>query len=340
MIYKNLEFHNVEDLIEEKDGFKISRFPLKLREKVNEGAKSRALMPAGCELRFNLLSEEAKFIFKNEREGYEPTEGICEIYLGDFFYSFKVITDLPTEINITKNIPQMKYLIELKEKYNLPFDPQLFRIILPYRTILKVMDIKGEFAPPENPQIPQKRILFYGSSITHGATAIRPTGTYAFKTAQLLNFDLINLGVGGAAHFEKEVADYIYEREDWDYAFFEIGINMVGGFSVEEFKERVEYFLEKISQKNKIIFCTDLYIYYSDFFPEYSLSPRTSEKTKKFREIVKNAVKKLKNEKVIYINSKRILKSIKGLTSDIIHPSPFGMEEMAYNISKIIKTYL
>ena len=289
-------------------------------------------MPAGCELRFNLKSEKAKIIMKANKEiGWRT--GICEIYFGEFFYGWHYINENPgtIEISYPQNIEKLK---SLSEKKNLNFDPYLVRIILPYLIDLRILEIEGDFELPKEEQKPEIKYLTYGSSITHGATAIRPTGTYVFKTSQLLGVDLINLGFGGGAHLEKEIADYIAERDDWDFATFELGINMVGWCEVEEFRKRVDYFVEKIvSEKgDKKLFFIDIYPFYMDF--------ENQEKQEKFREIVRNKVKEIKRDNVIHISGFDILKSIKGLTFDLIHPSPFGMEEMAYNLSNILKKYI
>ncbi|MBR2043643.1 MAG: hypothetical protein IJ946_04820 [Clostridia bacterium] len=52
-------------------------------------------------------------------------------------------------------------------------------------------------------------IVFYGSSITHGAAASRPGNTYCAMIAQKLGVDHINLGFSGNAKGEKEIARYI-----------------------------------------------------------------------------------------------------------------------------------
>ncbi len=54
-----------------------------------------------------------------------------------------------------------------------------------------------------------KPIVFYGSSITHGASASRPGNTYPAMIAQKLGADHINLGFSGNAKGEKEIAEYI-----------------------------------------------------------------------------------------------------------------------------------
>jgi hypothetical protein len=328
MKYKNVELYNVEEIKKENDGFQLLRIPEALREKLNESAKNASLYPSGCEIRFNLKSEKAKIFLKGINGN-----GICEVFFGDFFESWRLIKNEITEIEIRypQNIDKLKIYSEEKK---LKFDPELVRVILPHLLITKIIDIEGEFELPERNQTPQIKYLAYGSSITHGASAVRPTGTYAFKTAQLLNVDLINLGFGGGAHLEKEIADYIAERDDWDFATFELGINMVGWCEVEEFEKRVDYFIEKIVSKkgDKKLFFIDIYPFFMDY--------ENQEKQMKFREIVKNKVKEINRDNVIHISGFDILKSLKGLAFDILHPSPFGMEEMAYNLSNILKKYI
>jgi len=334
MIFKNVEIYNASELIE-VDGEKniISRIPDDLRLKLNESAKTRALMPAGCEIRFNLKSKTVKLVLQAKEEG---TVGVCEVYQGNFLKFYHFVSDKPTTIELKKEdlFVNNEKLKKLWKEKNLPFDPSLTRIILPHLLTLKIIDIEGEFALPEKNQTPAVKYLAYGSSITHGQAVIKPSGSYAMRTAQLLGVDLINLGFGGGAHLEKEMADYIAERDDWDFATFEMGINMVGGFEVDEFQKRVEYFIPKIAEKNpdKWIFCIDIFTFNGDFFDDLK------GKEKKFREIVKNTVENLNMEKVVHISGKDILKSIDGLAVDLVHPSPSGMEEMAQNLSDIIKS--
>lgn len=332
MIYENVELYNVSELVE-INGIKniISRIPNDLRVTLNESAKLRAIMSAGCEIRFNLKSEKAKITLKAvEKE----QKGIVEVYQGNFFISWHLITENPTTIEIS-HPANMEELKKVSEEKNLPFDPYLTRVILPYGVTLKIENIEGDCQLPERNQTPDKKLLSYGSSITHGATALRPTGTYAMRTAQLLGVDLINLGFGGGAHLEKQMADYIAERDDWNFATLEMGINMVGGFEVEEFKERVEYFIPKIAKAHpdKYIFCIDIFQFRMDFYPE-------EKKQKEFRRIVKETVEKLNMPEVIHVSGLEILKSPSGLTSDLVHPSAGGMEEMAGNLSETIKKYV
>ncbi|MDF2922420.1 MAG: hypothetical protein K0R57_1334 [Paenibacillaceae bacterium] len=52
-------------------------------------------------------------------------------------------------------------------------------------------------------------IVFYGSSITQGAHASRPGNSYPLILSRWLNTDIHNLGFGGGARGERQMADYI-----------------------------------------------------------------------------------------------------------------------------------
>ncbi len=328
MFYKNVELYNVTEINGEN---LLTRIPDKLRTTLNEGAKSAALSAAGCEIRFNLKSETGKIILrlKGEPGVFFP---VAEVYQGAFKSASYSIGAEPTEILIA--FPQnIELLDKIAKEKNLPFDSRLFRVILPYSSAIEIPEIEGDFSPPAKGQTPQTNYIAYGSSITHGSTAIRPTGTYAMRTAQLLKVDLINLGFGGGAHCEKQMADYIAERNDWDFATLELGINMVGGFETAEFKKRVEYFIQKIATAHpeQWIFCIDLFTFAADFDP-------ASTKQNEFRKIVKETVEKLNMPKLIHLDGREILKNVSGLMAeDLVHPSPEGMEEMAKNLSVVVE---
>ncbi len=59
----------------------------------------------------------------------------------------------------------------------------------------------------------EKRVVFYGSSITQGACASRPGNSYAAITARSLKWDFLNLGFSGNAKGEAEMAHYIKNLE-------------------------------------------------------------------------------------------------------------------------------
>ncbi|NOZ63858.1 MAG: hypothetical protein GXO71_02795 [Caldiserica bacterium] len=349
MIYKNAELYNVTELLSPEDsgapwtgvhgssfdsmqqGKIICRIPDNLRVTLNEDAKKMALTPGGCEIRFNVEKGSAKVVLRT----VEKVPAILEVFQGNFQISWHCVYTEPTEI-IVSHPDNMESLCCLTKKFDLPFDPYLTRVILPYKFPIELLDIQGDISPPRKNQSPGKKYLAYGSSITHGSLAMRPTGSYVMRIAQMLGVDLINLGFGGGAYCEKQMADYIAERCDWDFATLEIGINMLAaGFEVKEFRKTVEYFIRKIAESHpdKWVFCIDLFLCRWDF-------DSSSTKQDKFREIVRNIVENLNMPKLIHIDGKEILGKVSQLTSDLVHPSPSGMEEIALNLSKVIRKYL
>ncbi len=334
MVYKNMCLHNVAELIETDGGMQVTRIPESLRITLNESAKTRAVEPAGCEIRFNLKSKEAKISLK----GIEGETGIAEVYQGNFLVSYYFITENVVEIKIALPV-NIEKLREISSERNLPFDAGLTRIILPHIMTnvmrLKIVDAEGDFTLPEKNQFPDKRYLAYGSSITHGASSLRPGGSYVMRTAERLGVDLVNLGFAGGAHCEKQMADYIAGRQDWDFATLEMGINMRESFTAEEFERRVKYFVPAIvkAHPDKYVFCMDLFTCDMDF-------ESSSEKQNTFRKIVRGVVDGCKSDKVIYIDGRDILRNVNGLAVDLVHPSPAGMEEMALNLSGVIKKHI
>ena len=327
MNFQDVELYNVAELLIPEDGVgkNITRIPNSLRVILNPAAETNALCAAGCEIRFNLEGKSAKITLSCEGIG------IAEVFQGDFQISWHSIGMKPTEITVS--LPDnLSFLDKVTKEKGLPFDPHLTRVILPIFSQIRLIDIEGETSLPRKDQTPKMKYLAYGSSITHGASALRPTGSYAMRTAQHLGVDLINLGFGGGAHCEKQIADYIAEREDWGFASLEMGINMIGEFSTDEFTKRTEYLVERIAKAHpdKWVFAMDLFTFASDYDP-------ASKKQNEFRRAVRNAVEKLNMPRLVYVDGREVLKTASGLTFDLVHPSPAGMEEMAVNLSNLIK---
>ena len=338
MIYKNAELYNIEEMerIEEPSGYLLNRIPGALRAKLNEKAQKTAFDGCGCEIRFNIDGESVKVVLARMPDDNKIRKGIAEIYHGSFQASYqespRIIGSQLVTIEVHKP-DKLSLLEKLTHERNLPFDPNLTRIILPYDWRYCLLDIQGACSPPKPEQTPKRRLLSYGSSITHGGTAVRPTGTYAMRLARLLKTDLINLGFAGSALLDEELATYIAGRKDWDLATIELGINVVHSWSVAEFKRKVDYFISTIAEQNqdKWIFCIDMFTFSMDF----TNNPKAAD----FRVVVKEKVQSLNLPKLVYISGQDLLTQVTGLSADLLHPAEDGMEEIANNLYKKIISY-
>jgi lysophospholipase L1-like esterase len=331
LLYHNATLHNVAETFAAPNGAgtQISRVPLTIRPHLNENAQARILRGAGSELRFNLRGESAVVTLEVEDE-----PGIIEVHCGSLLHSWHVVETRPTPIQIIAP-ERLAYVHEASLTRKFAFDPMLYRVIFPWKQIIHLHGIEGKIEPATITQTPKTRYLAYGSSITNGATSIRPTGPYAMRTAQHLKAELINLGLGGAAHCEPELADYIASRQDWDFATLEMGINMVGWASLEEFTRRVNYFVETIANAHpdKWVFCLDMFPFWRDL--------DSSDNTPTlFRQVIRETVQRLNRPRLVHIEAASLLRGYEGLASDMLHPSPAGMEEIAQNLANVLDNYL
>ncbi|MBU7004594.1 MAG: hypothetical protein HXS50_03445 [Theionarchaea archaeon] len=332
MIYGDVELHNIEDIFpyEDGDGMQLSRLPNPLRLGLNELGKICSLGMAGSEIRFNLEGEQANInlFCHNFLETWNP-DAVTEVYQGPFKSSSHVINSEPTVITITR--PQnLDVLVKIARERGLPFDPALVRVVLPIWPPTILLGIDGQTSPPRKGQAPQKRLLAYGSSITHGAYAVRPTGTYPARLSQMLGLDHFNLGLGGGCHCEGQLADHIAKRSDWNLATLELGINMIG-HDLDEFRRRVRYFIGRVAGENpdRWIFCIDIFTFGED------LESRRGKHTK-FRRAVREEVIRLDLPRLVHLDGRRLVRNPNSLSCDLCHPSPQGMEEIAGNLARII----
>lgn len=72
---------------------------------------------------------------------------------------------------------------------------------------------EGAVIEPPTPYTNKNMIVYYGSSITQGACASRPGNSYPGMISRRFDCDFINLGFGGSAVGEREMAEYIGSLE-------------------------------------------------------------------------------------------------------------------------------
>jgi len=292
MHYQHIELYNVAEIIpQEGGGFKMSRIPHSLRERINPSAQSRCVETTGCELRFNLTKPEAVITLRMDER-----PAIAELWHGPFMDRdwFTIGLEPTTIVTVLPKRPEA--VASIAGRRTLAYDPALYRIMLPWRPQVTVLDMEGAFDPPRPEQCPTTKYLAYGSSITHGNTSIGPSATYASRTAQRLGVDLINLGFGGGAHLEPEMADYIAGRDDWDLATLEMGVNIVNKVPVKEFAERVDYFVSTIarSDPDRWVFCIDMFPLWVDF--------EKPGLARGYRKVVRDAVSRIKLTRLVHLD--------------------------------------
>ena len=332
MHYKNLSLHNIEDVREvmwPPGIFKLQRMPEDVRLKLNEGAQGRGLATANSEIRF--VCEGPFTIHLRSPNG----ENQFHIAYGSFLGRSYPISDCAIEVEA----PEIMSKLHRDRLSEQPFDSRVVRVLLPNAEVEFVRLEAEGLRPPRPEEVPKKRLLCCGTSITQGGCATTPHLSYASLTARHLGCDLINLGLGGSFYAEQELADYVAGRQDWNVATIGISVNMVPCFEEEEFRKRVNYFINTVAAAHpeKPVICMTLFPYFNDLC---GVPPENSRKAENFRVILREAFQNSSCGNLHLVEGADILDDVYGLTPDLIHPSDFGMFRMASNLADRLRPLL
>jgi hypothetical protein len=331
MIYGNVELHNIAEVQPLPGGsVRLQRVPEAVRVHLNPGAQMRVRQPDNAEIRFRCDDRPVRVTLSSVGE----TD--VTLFYGTFDgrQRFRVGSQ-PTTIEVLPPSPRLRAL-DPSHWRSLPFSPHIRRLILGgrRRDPLILHDVEGSYIiPPSREEVPVLRYMAYGTSITHGFDAEGPHLTYVAQTAWHLGADLINLGVGGSAHCEHQLADYMASREDWDIATLALSVNMQG-FPMDQFRERVSYMVNALAalQPEKPVACITLFPYFRDYGiddPDASYGGSPDE----YRQALRDAVAGCPGGNVHLIEGPEVLTEFRGLTHDLIHPGDHGMIEMGRNLA-------
>ncbi len=325
MIFQGLELHNVVDMVQGESGNLICcRLPAAVRVQCNPGCQHAAMAAANVEMRCHPGKDAAVELFVEGR-----AEERVEIYQGDFLVGLQRVgpgrCTLPLALHAKTDL-----LVTLAERHGSLFDPHLLRVCFDRETRVGVLGVSGKVTPPLLGETPALRYLAYGSSITHGCGLSVMDG-YAARTAQLLGADLLNLGVSGSAHCEAELADYLAARDDWDFASLEMGVNLIGILDPATFRTRVEGFVRRLSASGRPLFCIDMWRHEADY------GTHDPWKQVAFRQAVREVVTELQLPHVIHVDGSVAPRTLAGLSADLVHPSPVGLEDMAAYLAGLMR---
>ena len=148
--------------------------------------------------------------------------------------------------------------------------------------------------------------------------------------------DFLNKGLAGSCCMEDETVSYLgaLGREGkWDVAVLELGINVMA-WDEEKRRTHVENTLEKIAATNpdKPIFVISPF-YSSD---DYNGGARA----KPWRETIRSVIERRAYPNVTYIPGDSILGSMDLISADCVHPSAYGVMQIAQRLISVMKPVL
>lgn len=209
----NIVFYNIDQkpfeiygVFRENDIYK--RMPACEAKKVSNGVLNGSEHGAGGRVRFvtdsRYVALTAKMVYAGKMPhapllataGFDMycKQGDISVYIGAFVppmeieYGYSSVIDLPDNAlrEITINFP----------------------LFSPLKEVQIGLEDSAKILPPQKYMI-EKPIVYYGSSITHGACASRPGNIYEAIISRRIDANFINLGFAGCAKGEIEMAEYI-----------------------------------------------------------------------------------------------------------------------------------
>lgn len=187
---------------------------------------------------------------------------------------------------------------------------------------------KGASFTVGKPYCNEKPVVFYGSSITHGAAAGRPGNSYVNFISQRYNLHYINLGFAGSARGEQTMAEYIASLDmsvfvcDYDF----------NAPNLEHLKNTHYAFYETIRKQHP-----DLpYIMISR--PTSNMNPDIGMPR---RQVILESYERAKaagDTKVFFVDGATLFDGpfAFSCTSDGVHPNDLGFFRMAEKIGPVV----
>ena len=171
---------------------------------------------------------------------------------------------------------------------------------------------------------PERPMLFYGTSIMHGASASRPGMAIPALLGRSLNRPTINLGFSGNGRMEPEVGALLAELDPCVFA-----IDCLPNMQETMVEERAAPLVRQIREAHAdtpILLVEDRSFTNTRFFPAREERHRTS------RDALRRAYRQLQDEGVdhlFYLQGEQLLGNDGEAATDGSHPSDLGMVRYA-----------
>ncbi|ELZ27834.1 hypothetical protein C474_16429 [Halogeometricum pallidum JCM 14848] len=317
-----IQFHNVAALerFDSHDGVRLQRVPEAVRTELNEGAQTRMCHPAGAELRFVPRGPVDVTLSSDVRDS------LVRPFWGEFQAAGEEIVIGEEPRTVTLSPPEKLSNLRPAVEDDLRFAPGVCRLVLPgdHRGgHVYFHGVEGDVRPPTAEEVPDRRYLAYGTSITEGEAPSAETLTYVNQTARRLGADAVNLGSCGTAYCDPAMAEHIASREDWDVATLSLSVNMVGRFSVEEFRERARSMIDTVAgaHPETPVVCITLFPHARDYLADDEEATLAAE----FREALRGVVDDCDHGNVHLVEGPDLLPTAAGMTTDLVHPGDDAM---------------
>ena len=200
------------NIFEDAEGIHFRRFSdnqLRIFSEMNEQYRHRSHCTAGCQLSFHTNSQNILLAAAAGAKYEILIDG-----LPTYFFALETPRRIPV---------------------SLPAGDKHIVISLPNYTEGILDEITLDEGSYVHPEIPSRKFLFLGDSITQGAQSSRDSGCYAYRVTRFFNAQLLNQAVGGSRMHPETLEDNGYSP---DAIFIAYGTNDYTRFYSTENLER------------------------------------------------------------------------------------------------------
>ena len=172
-------------------------------------------------------------------------EFVTEATSCSFEYKFLWVgSEDSVELWIDGQAAEIRYVKDIEKEGTLSFDlPEGSKNVMIYlpadaTLVIRNFEINGTYKQAEK----KEKVLWMGDSITQGFGPLRSGHTYVSVANRLLNYDIINQGIGGYV-YDKNVLMQMYDYKP-DKIIISMGTNQFGTESMEGIEEYYELLKE------------------------------------------------------------------------------------------------
>lgn len=294
---------------------------------------------------FQFTSEQIEYFKKASDFWYErctaSTSKTIEIKTNakTISFDYKIIwkgSEDSIEAMVDGIITKIFYIKELKEEGSLTFDlteslegiydnPDGMRDVVIYlpadaTIVIKNFEINGDYTPAKK----GSKVLWFGDSITQGFGPLRSSQTYVSVANRILNYDIINQGIGGYVYDKKSLLKMEgYKPEKLIVA---LGTNQYGCETMKDIEEYYPRLFELYGKEIPTLVITPLW---------RGDNMEVIPTLVKFCDKLKEILAKYPNIKVV--DGFRLVPHLPEYFLDNLHPNGLGTEVYGRNLVEKIR---
>ncbi|QUA53438.1 SGNH/GDSL hydrolase family protein [Aristaeella lactis] len=235
------------------------------------------------------------------------SEDSFEVAVDNQIMEIRYVKDLPREGKLTWKLPEGKKDVILY----LPADATV---------LIRNFEIDGAYTPAKK----NEKVLWLGDSITQGYGPLRSAETYVSVANRLLNYDIINQGIGGYVYDKKSLMKM--EGYTPDKIIVALGTNQFGCETMKDVEEYYETLTGIYGTKIPILCISPLWR--GDLPEQLPVLERFCENVKKIASQYPN---------VTVVDGFKLVPHLPEYFLDNLHPNVVGTETYGRNLVEEIR---